>query len=479
VNLGARWWAVWAPIFGAPLVTLLFLLFVRPDWDRPIGTSSFHFYVVSATALAALVACGIVVGLIRSMRETRLLFLGLAFMWIAAVFSVHGLATPGHIHAQYHSEIAVSSWLSVAGGGLFVALSALALPERVENIVKRWSTAFFTAAALGLGLYIGLSMTSPTWLDWAPTDKRSVQLLMTALTLALLGFAALRYYQAFLFARLPSQWALVSVMVLLMEVQLSMTFGHFWQISWWLYHGLYAGAFVILFGAWAIEARRAGNVAVLADALSMRDAVSQLNHGYTQPIAELVDAIEWKDLYTLGHVRRVASYAVMMGKEMGLSTIELRRLALGAQMHDVGKIGVPDKILTKPGPLNDEDFAEIKRHVYRGYEIAKQVKALEPAADAIYFHHEKMDGSGYPLGLAGDDIPLHARIVSVADAFDAMTSGRVYQSAVSDGAALAELRRCSGTHFDPACVEAFNRVLQRLGENLAATPGAAPRPQAA
>jgi HD-GYP domain-containing protein (c-di-GMP phosphodiesterase class II) len=404
----------------------------------------------------------VITALVRSLHETRLIFLGLAFMWIAGIFSVHGLATPGHIHPVFYKELAVSSWLSIFGAGVFVALSVTTLPPWVEELAKRWGVALSASVALGLGAYVGISMGSPTWLDWAPTDRRTVQLGLTAVTLVLFAFSALHYYQAYLFARLPSQWAMVCLMVLLMEVQLSMTFGQFFQISWWLYHGLYAGAFVILFGAWLLEARRAGSVRVIADALSMRDAVAQLNHGYSQPIAELVDAIEWKDLYTLGHVRRVASYAVMMGKEMGLSTLELRRLALGAQMHDVGKIGVPDRILTKPGPLTDEEFGEIKRHVYRGYDIAKQTKALAPAVDAIYFHHERMDGTGYPLGLAGEDIPLHARIVSVADAYDAMTSGRVYQPAVNDSAAVAELRRCAGSHFDPVCVEAFERVLGRL-----------------
>jgi HD-GYP domain-containing protein (c-di-GMP phosphodiesterase class II) len=115
--------------------------------------------------------------------------------------------------------------------------------------------------------------------------------------------------------------------------------------------------------------------------------------------------------------------------------------------------------------LTDEEFAEIKRHVHRGYEIATTTKALQPAAEAIYLHHERVDGTGYPLGLAGEDIPMHARIVSVADAYDAMTSGRVYQPAVTNDAAIAELRRCAGTHFDPACVGAFERVLDRLQES--------------
>ena len=175
-----------------------------------------------------------------------------------------------------------------------------------------------------------------------------------------------------------------------------------------------------------------------------------------------MDAIEWKDLYTLGHVRRVASFAVMVGKELGLSTLELRRLALGAQMHDVGKIGVPDRILTKPGKLTAGEFAVIKEHSTRGYNIARNVKALEPAADAIHLHHERFDGTGYPLGLSGDAIPLHARFVAVVDAYDALTSGRAYQPAVSHEDAIAELTSSSGSHFDPKVVDTFARVMKRV-----------------
>ena len=461
MGLSLRWWAGWAPVLAFPAMAL-FALLLNPNWDRSFGTNSFHFYIVSAVTLVAALAFAVTLGLIQSMKETRLLFLGLAFMSIASVFAMHGLATPGHIHDRAYAEIGVSSWLSVFAGATFVALSVATLPKAVDDAVKRHSLPIFGATAAALGTYIGLGIATPDWLAWMPTDERAVQLGATATTMSLLAFSAYRYYQAFLFARQPSQWAMVCVVVLLIEVQASMTFGRFWLYSWWLYHGLYGTAFLLLFGAWAMEVRRAGNIRVIADALSMRDAVTQLNHGYSQPIAELVDAIEWKDLYTLGHVRRVANFAVMIGKEMGLSTLELRRLALGAQMHDVGKIGVPDRILLKPAKLTEEEFAVIKQHVIRGNAIARSVKALEPAAEAIYLHHERFDGTGYPMGLAGNTIPLHARIVAVADAYDAMTSGRVYQPPVSHGDAIRELHRDSGSHFDPEVVEIFCRVMVSL-----------------
>jgi HD-GYP domain-containing protein (c-di-GMP phosphodiesterase class II) len=470
MTLSIRWWAFWGLVLAAPMLFFAAML-ASPGQDGVWQEPTFHFWVVSATALAAFAACVVIVALTESLRETRLLFLALAFMSIGAVFAVHGLDTPGHIHTGLHPELAVSSWLSIFAASIFIAFSVIDLPESAEGWLRKHGTLVFGGMTLALGAYIGASQATPGWLGWLPVDDRNVQLSSTAVTLGVLGFCAWRYFQAFMFARLISQWAMVCLMLLLMEVQVSMTWGRMWQYSWWLYHGTYATAFVVLFAGWAIEWRRAGSVRVISEALSMRDAVAQLNHGYERPIADLVDAIEWKDVYTLGHVRRVATYAVMIGRELGLSTHDLRSLALGAQMHDVGKIGVPDRILTKPTKLTPEEFEIIKEHVGRGYEIAISVKALHDAIDAIRYHHERWDGTGYPTGLAGEDIPLNARIVAVADAFDAMTSGRVYQPAVTKEDAFAELRTCSGSHFDPEVVDAFGSAVARMRDLEVASPG--------
>ncbi len=470
MSLSPRWWATWVVLLASPMIIFLVLM-LNPSIDKPFGTYSMHFYVVSVTTLAAMLACIVIIAVADSLRETRLVFLALAFLSIAGIFAVHGLGTPGQIHRESYSEVSVSSWFSVFMGALLIAASVVTLPEKAEDWLHENGALVAASVTLAVGVYIGLSFFAEGWTSFLPIQDRHLQLVMTALTLGVLGFSAWRYLQAFLFARLPSQWAMVVVMVLLMEVQVSMSFGHFWQYSWWLYHGLYATAFAFLFAGWAIEAKRAGSVRVLSEALSMRDAIGQMDRGHSQPIADLVDQIEWKDLYTLGHVRRVATYAVMTGKEFGLSSLDLRALALGAQMHDVGKIGVPDKILTKPTKLTPEERAIIQEHAERGYEIASKVKALQPALDGIRYHHERVDGTGYPQGLAGDQIPLQARIIAVSDAFDAMTSGRVYQPAISVEAAIGELQRCGGTHFDAACVEAFRvAIVKAKGQGVPESP---------
>jgi HD-GYP domain-containing protein (c-di-GMP phosphodiesterase class II) len=313
----------------------------------------------------------------------------------------------------------------------------------------------FAWTAVVVGCYIALSFATPGWLDWAPTRHAGVQYVVAAGSTVLFGFGALRYAQAYRFARMPSQGAIVIALVLLAEVPAILLWGKPWLLSWWLYHIVYGLAFAVLFAGWGIEVRRAGSLRVIAEGLSIRDALAQLNRGRDAHVIELVDAIEAKDVATLGHVSRVSSYALSIGKQLGLPAQDLRSLVLAAQMHDVGKIGVPDHVLTKPGPLTDAEYAEVQRHAARGYDIARQVDALRELAPVIRAHHERLNGRGYPDGLAGDAIPLFARIIAVADTYDAMTSIRPYRPARTHDGAVAELLRVRGSELDARCVDAF------------------------
>jgi HD-GYP domain-containing protein (c-di-GMP phosphodiesterase class II) len=248
---------------------------------------------------------------------------------------------------------------------------------------------------------------------------------------------------------------MVIALVLLAEVPPILLWGVPWALSWWMYHVLYGAAFLVLFAGWAVEVRRAGSLKVIAEGLSMRDALAQLNRGHDAHVLDLVDAIEAKDRATLGHARRVGAYALDIGKRIGLAPGELRSLALAAEMHDVGKIGVPDAILAKPAKLTDEEFREMQRHTGRGFDIATRIDALRPLAPVIRAHHERMNGRGYPDGLVGEAIPLLARIIAVADSFDAMTSHRPYRAPMTRDAAIAELQRVRGVELDARCVDAF------------------------
>ncbi|MEU8617088.1 HD-GYP domain-containing protein [Streptomyces sp. NPDC048623] len=180
-------------------------------------------------------------------------------------------------------------------------------------------------------------------------------------------------------------------------------------------------------------------------------------------IRALVQAVDIKDRYTRGHSERVGHASVLIARELGMPEPRLEVVRFAGILHDVGKLGVPTRVLRKDGPLTPEERRIIELHPEYGHEMVRGIGFLGEARTAILHHHERMDGSGYPYGLKGDEIPEYARVVAVADAFDAMTSTRSYSRARPVGTALAELERCAGSHFDPRMVEALVRALDRHG----------------
>jgi putative nucleotidyltransferase with HDIG domain len=183
-------------------------------------------------------------------------------------------------------------------------------------------------------------------------------------------------------------------------------------------------------------------------------------------LKSLLVALKTRDADTYDHSKRTVKISLLLGLECGLDPTEMRSLEFGALLHDLGKIGVPDNVLRKPGKLNDFEWAMMRRHPALGQEILSGLSFLDDAKFIVAQHHEKWDGSGYPLGLRGEEILAGARILFVADAFDAMTSDRVYRPAKSYDEAVAELDSCAGTHFDPQVVAAFHRFPRQAWERL-------------
>ncbi|MBL1095835.1 HD-GYP domain-containing protein [Streptomyces coffeae] len=190
-------------------------------------------------------------------------------------------------------------------------------------------------------------------------------------------------------------------------------------------------------------------------------------------IRALVQAVDIKDRYTRGHSERVGRASAMIARELGVSGDRLEALRIAGILHDVGKLGVPTRILRKNGPLTPDERRIIELHPEYGHEMVRGIGFLGEARAAILHHHERLDGTGYPYGLAGTQIPEFARVVAVADAFDAMTSTRTYRRARPVPTAVEELKRCAGSHFDPRMVRALARALDRHGWHAAVTSDAA------
>ena len=174
-------------------------------------------------------------------------------------------------------------------------------------------------------------------------------------------------------------------------------------------------------------------------------------------IAKTVDA---KDENTSQHSQRVSEYSVMIARELGFTEDECENLRKAALLHDIGKIGIPDRVLNKPGRLDEKEYAIMKSHVTRGAEILKDFTLVDHAIDGTLYHHERYDGTGYPQGLSGEDIPLYGRIIGVADAFDAMTANRVYRKQLDFDYVINELKKGKGTQFDPQMVDIMLKLIE-------------------
>jgi hypothetical protein len=207
-------------------------------------------------------------------------------------------------------------------------------------------------------------------------------------------------------------------------------------------------------------------VLVLIPLFVARWAVAQFaaqQRAYEATVSALCQAVETKDFYTRGHSERVSKGSVMIAKEIGMHTERVEAIRFAGMLHDVGKLGVPTAVLQKSGKLTDDEYAAVQLHPMRGLDIVRDIGFLDEALAGIMHHHERIDGRGYPMGLAGDEIPEFARVLAVADAFDAMTSTRSYSHARPVAEAVAELRKWAGKQFDPAFVDAFVAAIERDG----------------
>jgi putative nucleotidyltransferase with HDIG domain len=210
------------------------------------------------------------------------------------------------------------------------------------------------------------------------------------------------------------------------------------------------------------------NLESLVEARSrqLKQALSDLERSYDVTLEALGDALDLKDAETEGHSKRVTAFTIAIARTMGLSDDHIRVIARGAFLHDIGKMAIPDSVLRKPGPLTAEETQLMREHCYRGYQMLCKIPFLVDAAEIVYAHQERYDGTGYPRGLKGEDIPLGARIFAIADTLDAITSNRPYRAAQSFQAAREEITRWSRRQFDPEIVKIFLAMAPHIWSHL-------------
>lgn len=460
---------------AAALGSLLFPLGIfawlraHPAADPSLVVPLQHFEIVTAVSLLAFGLAILLAIAAVQIAQYRILFLCLGFMAMGGIFAVHGIDTPGILQVGEAGEYAdavvgVSAYLSLFVPALFFAASYTPLTAAFERRLP-FSPAGWLIVLLGTALLIygGLAIASTQLIANLPFGVRPWSTAMAGATIGLLLFSAWRQARSYLVARLPLQGVLVLSFMLLVEAQVIMTLGQVWHLSWWLYHVLMLVA--VGLAVWSLAAQR-------AKGLSLRDVMEatlelEVKVGveliHAESIAALAAAIEAKDENTRGHNTRVAELAVRIGRAMELPTDTLRTLARAGLLHDVGKIGIPDAILNKPGPLEPHEWTVIKRHPALGQEILARVPSLRREADIVIAHHERVDGSGYPHALRGDQIPLEARILAVADTYDVLISNRPYRKAFDQERALRILREESGTHLWEPAVRA---LIRSLGERV-------------
>ena len=445
-----------------PLVAAVAAMAVIPgavtEWaaGEPVATSpEAHFALVLAGALAAAVASAILTLAGARRRDGRTMLLGTAFSTMTALLAVHGLATPG-VLAGPNGVVSFAGAASLPAGAFVLALSALPSLRRPRHIGPLIAAQVALAAAIVL---LGVcALAFPSVVPSVPETGGAAAYALLACGAALLALIAVRAMRTWQLTRRPADLlavAGIAWLAIALAVQLTVPYT---QLAFYVGHALELAGLVALGLPAALDLRRSAGSRPLVGDLGATDLVAQEESFLGPRVGALVVRLGEKDAATEGHTRRVAMLAVQLGEALGLPRRRLRLLALGGLLHDMGKLSVPCAVLRKPGPLDDAEFAEIRKHPEAGDRLLRELGGFAPGVRRLVLdHHERLDGSGYPRGLRGDELDLETRVLAVCDVYDALVSDRVYRSAWTPERALALLR--DPEQFDQSCVAALERLL--------------------
>lgn len=420
-------------------------------------TGTTHFYSVGFSALtAATAAIGLsAIGARRG--DTRTMIVGTAFALMASLLALHGFSTPG-VWFGPNGVVEITGGATLPAGALVLATSVLPLPRTLANVKPMLAV---EVALLSVVLALGASgLVWPSLVPAVPEPGSTLALALLAVGLAAFGLLTARAFRTFLLTRRPLDLVVVVGLVWLGTAVVPALTMDFSQLGWWIGHEVELDGILVVGIAVAVDLARAAQSRPLAGDLSGADLVAAEDVFLGSQVRALTVTLAEKDEYTERHTRRVAMRAVQVGEELGLSASRLRTLAIGGLVHDIGKLAVPDAILKKPGPLDDDEYAAVQEHAERGYKLLGELGGFsEPVRGLVRDHHERLDGRGYPRGLVAEQLSLDTRILAVCDVYDALISKRVYRAAWSHEDAMAHLRGDAG--FDQRCVDALARLVDR------------------
>jgi putative nucleotidyltransferase with HDIG domain len=430
--------------------------------DSP-GLYRFHFAAVIVTTTVAGAAA---VWLSRTgarRGDARAVLVGTAFTAMAALLLIHGLATPQIILPEHANEtnglLAFAGGATLPTGGAILALASMPgmrRPEAVRKILLLevgLAVLIITIGVIGLAAD-GLIPPQPR-----PGGPAAIAVLVVGT--ALLALILWRASRTFILTRRRADLVVVCGIALLGVALVASLTMHPWSIGWWASHLLELVGIGMVGVPVALDLLRGSQSRPLAGDLRGYELVREEEDYLGPHIRALMLLLAEKDEYTEGHTRRVAHLAVHVGEHLDLPPHRLRTLAIGGLLHDIGKLQVPDEVLKKPGPLDEEEYDTIKRHPEWGDELAGELGLPDRVRRLIRSHHERLDGAGYPDGLTADALELDVRILTTCDVYDALISERVYRPAWSPREALARLRDDTGAAFDERCVAALGRILER------------------
>jgi putative nucleotidyltransferase with HDIG domain len=394
------------------------------------------------------------------LRNLQVLLISLGFISLTILFTLHGLSTPGLLLGP-NPVVGVAVQISFLLLGIFLWLATIPSDNRFITFLGRRNRLVLTGWTATLIVTSAIFFYNPSLVAWIPLNSTPLNWIVASITFLLASIASYRFWRAYRYTQFPIQSGLAHASILVATAQLIASTGQLWHISWWLYHFLLLLAVLITVFSLTNQFSFGDTIGLALQGLFTDNPTARILAGISPKVQALITAAEAHDTYTAGHAERVALTAIRLGEEVGLSPEELRALAQGSLLHDIGKISVPNEFLNKPATLTPEERSEMENHPIYGYEICKKLGFMQAELEIIRWHHERLNGRGYPDSIPGTSVPAMDQIMAIADVYDALTSDRAYRPAMTKDRAIRHLESFSGFYLSEDLVHLWKEMLKQ------------------